>query len=59
MHLHGNPKGNRAKFVAAGQPCKIGEDNFCDGREQFLVPLINASDFTIVVPANACERRDP
>ena|SRR5882762_7668679 len=27
MHSHGNPKGSEAEFFAAGQPCKIGEDN--------------------------------
>jgi hypothetical protein len=27
MHSHGNPKGSGRKFFAAGQPCKIGEDN--------------------------------
>jgi hypothetical protein len=33
MHLHENPKGSTAKISAAGQPCKIGEDNRCNSEQ--------------------------
>jgi hypothetical protein len=35
MHLHEKPKGPAVKNLAAGQPCKIGECNPGDRREQF------------------------
>ena len=45
MHSHGNPKGSEAEFFAAGQPCKIGEDNRGVGENNFL--------------RRPCERGDP
>ena len=58
MHLHEKPKGPAVKILAAGQPCKIGECNPEDRREQFggsqATKTTEAYRFALACSAELC-----